>query len=120
MTPPAIDPLVALRVLCGLWFVPHCIGKLRNVDAAATNSFSKAGLPQPHKLVVVTILTEIVAAIGLIFGVFERAAAGLAVLVLAGASYAVVRIHGVQWRWQNMGPEFMVFWAFACIISVWR
>lgn len=117
---PSVDPLSMLRVLCGAWFLPHCIGKMRNVDAAATNSFQKAGFPQPHLLVVVTIGVELLAAAGLIFGIFEKAAAGLAVLVLGGAAYAVVRIHGFQWRWQRMGPEYMLFWAAACILSVWR
>ena len=121
MTPSSIaDPLTILRVLCGAWFLPHCIGKLRNVDAAATNSFQKAGLPRPHLLVIVTILMELAAATGLIFGILEKPAAALAVLVLGGAAYAVVRIHGWRWRWQKMGPEYMLFWALACIISVWR
>lgn len=120
MTRLAADPLVMLRILCGLWFLPHCLGKMRNVDAAAMNSFKKAGLPQPHKLVIVTIAAELLAAAGLISGILEKAAAGLAVAVLGGAAYAVVKIHGLQWRWQRMGPEYMIFWAIACTLSVTR
>lgn len=120
LTLPPVDPLLVLRILCGVWFVPHCIGKIRNVDAAALNSFAKAGFPRPHLIVIVTILIEILAATGLIFGVFEKLAALLAVGVLAGASYAVVKIYGFHWRWQKMGPEYMIFWAVAVVISVWR
>ena len=39
-------------------------------------------------------------------------------IVLAGASYAVIRINGFDWRWQKQGPEFMVFGAVSCILSV--
>jgi putative oxidoreductase len=36
-----------------------------------------------------------------------------------GAAYAVVKINGFNWRWQKQGPEYMVFWAVACVLSVW-
>ena len=42
----------------------------------------------------------------------------LAVLVLLGATYAVVKINGWNWRWQKQGPEYMLFWAAACVIAV--
>jgi putative oxidoreductase len=120
MTMPSIDPLATLRVLCGIWFLPHCIGKIRNVEAAASNTFQKAALWRPRTLVIVTILFELMAATGLIFGIFEKTAAALAVVVLGGASFAVVKINGFNWRWQKLGPEYMIFWAIACILSVWR
>jgi putative oxidoreductase len=44
-------------------------------------------------------------------------ATGCAIVVLLGASYAVVKINGVRWRWQQMGPEFPLFWALASLIS---
>ena len=113
----SLDPQSTLRILCGVWFLPHCIGKARNVDGAAL-TFQKAGLPAPRALVFVTIAAEIAAAIGLVTGVLEVAAAALAVLVLGGASYAVLKINGPNWRWQKLGPEYMVFWAGACLISV--
>jgi putative oxidoreductase len=112
-----LDPLVVLRVLCGIWFLPHCIGKARNV-AGAAGTFERAGFPAPRTVVLVTIAVEIAAAAGLVTGVFEDAAAALAVAVLAGASYAVLKINGLNWRWQRQGPEFMVFWAAACIVAV--
>ena len=113
------DPLTTLRVLCGVWFLPHCIGKLRNINAAATNTFSKAGLPQPRLAVYVTIVLELLAACGLVLGIYARAAAILAVIVLMGASIAVVKINGWNWRWQKQGPEYMIFWSAACLLSVW-
>ena len=113
----AFSPLDVLRVLCGVWFVPHCIGKIRNVGPAS-QTFAKAGLRPPKAFVLLTIALEIVAGLGLAFNVYPRAAAALAVAVLAGASYAVLRINGFNWRWQKQGPEYMLFWATACVLSV--
>src|SRR5258708_30059218 len=119
MTIAAIDPLATLRVVCGIWFLPHCIGKMRNVDAAS-GTFRKAGFRSPRPFVIVTILLELMAGTGLTFGILEKTATTLAVVVLAGAGYAVVKINGFNWRWQKSGPEYMVFWAIACILSGWR
>lgn len=111
------DPLVILRILCGIWFVPHCIGKIRNIGPASL-TFAKAGFRPPRLFVILTIVLELIAGIGLVFGIMEELAAGLAVVVLLGASYAVLKINGFNWRWQKQGPEFMIFWSLACIISV--
>jgi putative oxidoreductase len=111
------DPLAVLRVLCGVWFLPHCVGKLRNIGPAS-ETFAKAGLNPARGFVVLTIAFELLAGIGLVFGIATRAAAALAVVVLLGASYAVLKINGWNWRWQKMGPEYMIFWAAACALSV--
>ena len=115
----AFDPLAALRVVCGLWFIPHCIGKLRNIGPAS-GTFAKAGFYPPRAFVILTVVFEIVAGTGLVTGFYPRAAAALAVIVLAGASYAVIKINGLNWRWQKQGPEFMALWALACLLSVVR
>lgn len=112
-----LDALTVLRILCGIWFLPHVIGKLRNLDRAAP-TFEKVGLRPGRLFVFLTVGMEILAGIGLVTGIFEKIAAALAVLVLAGASYAVVKLNGLNWRWQKQGPEYMIFWACACIVSV--
>jgi putative oxidoreductase len=114
-----LDALTVLRILCGLWFLPHIIGKLRNIERAAP-TFEKVGFRPGRAFVYLTVAMEVIAAIGLVVGIFEKIAAALAVLVLLGASYAVLRMNGFNWRWQKQGPEFMIFWACACIISVVR
>lgn len=113
----ALSPLTVLRVLCGLWFVPHCLGKLRHIGPAS-QTFAKAGLRPAVPFVWLTIALEVLAGIGLVTGVYARPAAALAVVVLLGASYAMVKLHGWHWRWQKLGPEFMVFWSVACVLSV--
>lgn len=112
-----IQPLDVLRVLCGIWFVPHCIGKLRHVGPAS-QTFAKAGIGAPRAAVILTIIMEIVAGIGLAADFYPKVSAALAVAVLVGASYAVLKINGFNWRWQKQGPEYMLFWAVACVLSV--
>src|SRR5262249_43676705 len=106
------DPSVILRVLCGIWFAPHALGKALNVERAS-QTFAKAGLRPARWFVRLTICLEVLAGAGLISGFYARMAATLAVLVLLGAAYAVIRINGWNWRWQKQGPEYMIFWAAA-------
>lgn len=119
MTSYLSEPQAILRVLCGIWFLPHVIGKVRHIDRAA-QTFAKAGFRPPRAFVVVTVACELAAASGLISGYEARPAAALAVIVLLGAAYAVLRINGWNWRWQRQGPEYMLFWALACLLSVSR
>lgn len=111
-----IVPIDLLRILCGVWFLPHLIGKIGNFDKA-TQTFEKAGLKPGKLFIVVTVMLELLATIGLVFNIHPRLAAACAVAVLLGATYAVVRINGLHWRWQLMGPEYPLFWALACIVS---
>lgn len=111
------DPQTILRILCGIWFLPHLVGKLRHVDLAYL-TFEKAGFKPGKPFLYVTAAMEALAMIGLVTGIQAELAAGLAVFVLAGAGYAVVKINGWNWRWQKQGPEYTVFWAICCVLSV--
>jgi putative oxidoreductase len=113
------DSLTILRIMSGVWFLPHCIGKLRNIGPAS-QTFQKAGLRPPKAFVVITIVLELLAGAGLVLGIHEKLAAALAIVVLLGASYAVIKINGFNWRWQKQGPEFMLFWSAVCALSVLR
>lgn len=111
-----LTPIDLLRILCGLWFLPHLVGKIRNFEKA-TKTFEAAGLKPGKPFIVLTIVLEVLAAVGMVFNIHPRWAAACAVAVLLGAAYAVVRINGPRWRWQLMGPEYPIFWALACIVS---
>jgi len=113
-TPEFVDAKTAVRIVCGLFFVPHTIAKLRNV-ARASLLFDEVGLRPPRFFVLLTVALEIIAAIGLISGLYPRIAAILAAIVLAGAAYAIVRTHTLMWRWQHPGIEYMLFWAIVCL-----
>jgi putative oxidoreductase len=105
------------RILCGLWFLPHLAGKAMHYTKAA-GTFEAAGFKPGLVFVGVTIAMEAVATFGLVFGIYPKVAAVLAILVLLGAAYAVVRINGFNWRWQKMGPEFPLFWALCCALTI--
>lgn len=111
------DPLTVLRILCGLWFAPHAVGKIRHLERAAA-TFDKAGFRPARFFVLLTVGLEVLAGVGLVCAIQPRIAALLAVLVLLGAAYAVLKINGWNWRWQKQGPEYMLFWAAACVIAV--
>ncbi|WP_394888588.1 DoxX family protein [Mesorhizobium sp. AaZ16] len=111
-----LEPMAVLRILCGVWFLPHCMGKMRNIGPASV-TFAKAGFHPARLFVITTIVVELVAGAGLVLNIYPRLAAALAVWVLLGASYAVIKINGWNWRWQKQGPEFMVFWAAVCVLS---
>ena len=112
-----MSALDILRILCGIWFLPHAVLKVINADLAS-QTFAKVGLRPGKVFLYTTVAMEIVAATGLVFNVYPRVAAALAVFVLMGACYAVLRMHGWNWRWNKQGPEYMLFWSLACVISV--
>lgn len=112
-----LGPQDLLRMLCGLWFLPHAVLKVKNA-ALAKQTFANVGLRPGGFFLALTVAMELVAAAGLVLNILPEISAALAVVVLAGASYAVIRMHGWNWRWNRSGPEFMVFWSLACVISV--
>jgi putative oxidoreductase len=114
LPPDFADARTAVRIICGVFFVPHTIAKLRNIDRASL-LFDKVGLRPPRFFVVLTAIMEVVAAIGLISGMYPRLAAVVAATVLFVAAYAIGRVHGLMWRWQHPGIEYMVFWAIVCL-----
>ncbi|MEF0943772.1 DoxX family membrane protein [Rhizobium sp. BR 362] len=110
-----IDLVEWLRVLCGVWFVPHLIGKGLHYKKAA-GTFDDAGFRPPMVFVGITMAMEAVAAIGLVFSIYPHVAAVVGAFVVLGAAYAVVKINGANWRWQKMGPEYPIFWALICLL----
>ncbi len=111
------DPQTALRIMCGLWFAPHIFLKIKNANLAQ-QTFAKVGLKPGPVFLWITIALEALAGAGLALNIQSRIAAGLAIFVLAGASYAVLRMNGLNWRWNKGGPEFMLFWSLTIIASV--
>ena len=101
-------------MLCGLFFLPHTIAKLRNIDKASI-LFDKVGLRPAKPLVVLTAVGELIAASSLVFSFHPRVGATIAAIILIGASYAIARANGLMWRWQHPGIEYMLFWAAICL-----
>jgi putative oxidoreductase len=111
------DPLTLIRILCGLWFLPHCFGKIFDIKGASI-TFEEAGFKPVRPFVYFTLVLELIVVAGLVFGIYEKVAAGLAVLILLGAAAAVIKINGFLWIWQKKGTEYLLFWSLVCILSV--
>jgi putative oxidoreductase len=112
----ALDARTAVRVVCGAFLLPHTIAKLRNISRASI-LFDKVGFRPPRFFVVLTSALEVIAAFGLISGLYPRVGAVIAAAVLVGAAYAIARIHTLMWRWQHPGIEYMLFWAIICLCA---
>jgi putative oxidoreductase len=110
------DARTAIRVACGVFFLPHTIAKLGNIDRASL-LFDKAGFRPPRFFVVLTAVMEMIAAFGLVTGLYPRVAAIVATIILVAAAYAIARAHTLMWRWQHPGIEYMLFWAVICLCA---
>lgn len=108
------DANTVVRILCGAFLLPHTIAKLSNI-ARASQLFEKIGFRPARFFVVFTSLMELVAAFGLISGLYPRIGALIAATILVVAAWAIAQIHGLKWRWQHPGVEYMLFWAAVCV-----
>jgi putative oxidoreductase len=111
-----LDARTAVRVICGAFFLPHTIAKLRNIERAS-GLFYKVGLRPPGFFVILTAFLEVTAAFGLISGLYPRLAAVIGAGILVVAAYAIARVHTLMWRWQHPGIEYMLFWATICLCA---
>jgi putative oxidoreductase len=110
----ALDAKTAISVVCGAFLLPHTIAKLSNIERAS-QLFDKVGLRPAPFFVVLTALLELIAALTLISGLYRWIGALIAATILIVAAYAITRVHGLKWRWQHPGIEYMLFWATMCL-----
>jgi putative oxidoreductase len=111
-----VDARTAVRVICGAFFLPHTIAKLRNIELAS-RLFHKVGFRPARFFVVLTSALEVIAAFGLISGFYPRLGALIAAAILLGAAYAVAHANSLRWRWQHPGIEYCLFWAVMCLCA---
>ena len=103
-----------LRVLCGLFFIPHVYGKF--FVPAALGFFIAAGFKPPAFWMYLSGLIETVLTVLLVFGVFTIYAAWIAAFHLAVAAVSIYRVSGGKWLWNIGGNEYTVFWALCCVL----
>ena len=116
------DPVVVVRILCGLLFVPHVLFKLNGMDGAVA-FFAKAGFDPAYPFVIMAIVAESASAIGLTFGIATKWTGLLAAVVMAGATKAVLATKGAVWLWNFGGIEYNVVWCLLCLVvavHAWR
>jgi putative oxidoreductase len=99
-----------LRVLCGVFLIPHLIVKFQSQEFVKTY-MADAGLKPPIIWLYSAFAIEIIAGTGLILGIYTRYAAILAGVFLLVASYASWRVSKGKWMWNFGGAEYPLFWA---------
>jgi putative oxidoreductase len=114
-----------LRIISGLFFFPHVMGKFAasTVSAATAGFFAKAGFHPPEIWVYVAAVSETAVAVALVLGICTRFAALGAVALLAIAVYSLQVVKGFGWTWNTGGYEYPAFWAivsFSVAIEAWK
>ncbi len=104
-----------LRIVCGLFFIPHLFVKFRN-QAFVKYFMAKAHLNPPAAWLYAAFAVEIVATIGLVFDLYTLYAALLAGLFLVVAAWASWVNSGGKWIWNFGGAEFPLFWGICCFV----
>jgi putative oxidoreductase len=102
-----------LRLICGLFLIPHIYGKF--YEPAALGFFVAAKFKPPKFWMYLAGAIEVVLAIGLIFGIYTTIAGAVAALHLLVAVVGVYRVTG-KWLWNIGGCEFCLFWAICCLV----
>jgi putative oxidoreductase len=105
--------LNVLRIVCGLFLVPHLFVKFRNQDFVK-GFMAKAGLNPPAAWLYAAFAVEIVASLGLLLDVLTVYAAVLAGLFLLVAAWASWKTSAGKWMWNFGGAEYPLFWAICC------
>jgi putative oxidoreductase len=104
--------VVVLRLICGLFFIPHIVGKF--TEPATLNFFKQAKFHPPATWMYVAGTVETFLTIGLVFAIYTPYVAIVAAIhlaVAAAATYKVTR----KWIWVIGGFEYCLFWALCCV-----
>jgi len=104
-----------LRILCGVFLLPHLFVKFRNQDFVK-GFMDKAGLRPPIVWLYASFAVEIVASVGLILAICTPIAAILTGLFLLVAAWASWRVSAGKWMWNFGGAEYPLFWAICCFV----
>ena len=109
------DGANVLRILCGLFLIPHLVVKFKNQDFVK-GFMAKAGLNPPVAWLYAAFAIEIVATIGLVLDIWTVYAAVLAGVFLLVAAWASYRVSQGKWMWNFGGAEYPLFWAICCFV----
>jgi len=104
----------ALRLICGLFFIPHIYAKFFVPEALGF--FIATGLKPPKPWLYVACVIELVIAFGLIFAVFPFVVALLGCVHLLVALACVWKVTKGKWLWNIGGYEYCLFWATCCFL----
>lgn len=116
------NPVVVLRLMCGLFYVPHVLAKLINTSALL-GFFTAAGFPAPLYFLILAGVVEAVCAIGLTFDIYTKWVGLMSAGTMVVAAYAIIAVKGAGWTWSGGGIEYLVFWgvsSLALAVHAWK
>src|ERR1700690_2647993 len=102
--------VVILRLICGLFFIPHIVGKF--TEPATLNFFKAAKFDPPATWMYVAGAGETLLTIALVFAISPPYGAVIApahLFVAGAATWKVTK----KWIWVIGGVEYCVFWMLA-------
>jgi putative oxidoreductase len=103
-----------LRLICGLFFIPHIYAKFFVPEALGF--FVAAKFKPPAGWMYTACVIESFLAIGLIFAILPVVAGALGFVHLLVAAGAVWTVTKGKWLWNIGGYEYCLFWAICCLI----
>ena len=109
------DGIVILRIVCGLFFIPHIVVKFQNQEFVK-GYMAKCGLNPPAAWLYSAFAVEAVCTIGLVLGILTPYAAALAGIFLLVAAWASWTHSEGKWIWTFGGGEYPLFWAICCFV----
>jgi putative oxidoreductase len=102
-----------LRLICGLFFIPHIVGKF--TEPATLNFFKAAKFNPPAGWMYFAGAIETVLTIGLVFAIYTPYVAAIAAFHLFVAGAATWKVTK-KWIWVIGGIEYCAFWMLCCIV----
>ena len=104
-----------LRILCGLFLVPHLVVKFKNQDFVK-GFMAQAGLHPPVVWLYAAFVVETVGTIGLLLDFFTMYVAVITGVFLLVAAWASWRVSKGKWMWNFGGAEYPLFWSLCCFV----
>ena len=116
------DPVVVVRLMAGLFYIPHIVFKLTGFSASVA-AFGKMGFEPALYWLLLAIATETICAVGLTLNVYTRYVGLMSAGTMALAVYGTFATKGVHWMWNFGGVEYLVFWGVASLalaVHAWK
>ncbi len=104
--------VVVLRLICGLFFIPHIVGKF--TEPATLNFFKAAKFEPPATWMYIAGAIETLLTIGLVFAIYTPYVAVIAAIHLLVAGAATWKVTK-KWIWVIGSFEYCLFWALSCV-----
>jgi putative oxidoreductase len=103
-----------LRLICGLFFIPHIYAKFFVPEALGF--FVAAKFKPPAFWMYTACVIEIILTIGLVFAILPFYVGAIACFHLLVAGAGVWKVTKGKWLWNIGGYEYCLFWAICCLI----